>query len=233
MDADIYPVWQPAGKRRARCKPTSEIQKKLNQRNAARKLTRLVHSNFTDKDIALHLTYDEAPDTSEEAARDLSNFLRRVKRARAKAGLSELKYISTTEIGMKSGRIHHHIILSGGLDRDALEVLWGKGYANSKRLQFREDGVSGLTHYIVKDDRPFYKRWNQSKNLIKPEPTVRDGAVTRDEVREMQDAIDGKCAAYFEARYPGYELTRADYSINGINRGEYVTISMRRKRGGG
>lgn len=44
MDADIYPVFQPAGKRRARCKPTSAIQEKLNQRNAEKKITRLAHA---------------------------------------------------------------------------------------------------------------------------------------------------------------------------------------------
>ena len=45
MDADIYPVFQKPGTRRKRCKPTSEIQAKLNQRNAEKKLTRLVHNN--------------------------------------------------------------------------------------------------------------------------------------------------------------------------------------------
>lgn len=65
MDADIYPVFQPAGKRRARCKPTSAIQEKLNQKNAEKKITRLAHANFTEDDIALHLTYDELPEDEE------------------------------------------------------------------------------------------------------------------------------------------------------------------------
>ena len=54
---------------RDRCKPTSEIQQKLNQKNAEKKLTRLVHSKFTEDDIALHLTYHpgEEPQTEEEA----------------------------------------------------------------------------------------------------------------------------------------------------------------------
>ena len=30
MDADIYPVFQKPGRRRSRCKPTSEIQRRLN-----------------------------------------------------------------------------------------------------------------------------------------------------------------------------------------------------------
>lgn len=57
MDADIYPVFQKPGHRRSRCKPTSEIQRRLNQKNAEKRLTRLVHTNFTEDDIALHLTY--------------------------------------------------------------------------------------------------------------------------------------------------------------------------------
>ena len=40
MDADIYPVFQKPGRRRSRCKPTSEIQKRLNQKNAEKRLTR-------------------------------------------------------------------------------------------------------------------------------------------------------------------------------------------------
>lgn len=230
MDADIYPVFQPAGKRRARCKPTSAIQEKLNQKNAEKKITRLAHANFTEDDIALHLTYDELPEDEEQAQRDLYNYIRRVKRLRKKMGLPPLKYLSCTEVGKKSGRIHHHIIMSGGVDRDTLEKLWGKGYANSKRLQFKEDGITGLTRYVAKDHL-FYKRWNQSKNLVRPEPVVRDSAVTMDDLEEMEDAIEKKAAwQYFEGRYEGFTLTEATFTRNNINRGCYVNIEMRRRR---
>lgn len=230
MDADIYPVFQPAGKRRAKCRPTSETQKKLNQKNAEKKIVRLAHANFTEKDIALHLTYRENPESATMAQRDLYNFIRRVKRARKKEGLPELKYISCTEVGSRGGRVHHHMILSGGMDRDRLEALWGKGYANSKRLQFEEEGIAGLARYIVKG-RLFYKRWNQSKNLDVPQPIVRDGAVTQRELGEMEDAIDGKGAwNYFEGRHPGWVLERADYVRNGLNYGSYIRFEMRRGR---
>lgn len=230
MDADIYPVFQPAGKRRARCKPTSAIQEKLNQRNAEKKITRLAHANFTEDDIALHLTYDELPEDERQAQRDLRNYIRRVQRLRKKMGLPPLKYLSCTEVGKKSGRIHHHIIMSGGVDRDTLEKLWGKGYANSKRLQFKEDGITGLARYVAKDHL-FYKRWNQSKNLVRPEPVVRDSAVTMDDLEEMEDAIEKKAAwKYFEGRYEGFTLTEATFTRNNINRGCYVNIEMRRRR---
>ena len=230
MDADIYPVFQPAGKRRRKCNPTSEIQAKLNQRNAEKKITRLVHNNFTEEDIALHLTYDEVnkPESREAAQKDLYNFIRRLKRRYAKAGL-ELKYISCTECGKVNGRVHHHMFITGGCDRDEIEKLWGKGYANSKRLQFGEDGVCGLARYVIKD-RDAYKRWNQSRNLDIPEAQVRDGAVTSGDVAAMAYAIESKGAwEYFAERYPGFELTDAAVDINEVNRGMYIRVDMRKQ----
>ena len=231
MDADIYPVFQKPGARRKRCKPTSEIQAKLNQRNAEKKLTRLVHNNFTENDIALHLTYrnGEEPENEADALRVLGNFIKRLKRRYKKAG-KELKYISCTEYGKKTGRVHHHLIINGGYDRDEIEKLWGRGYANSKRLQFEEDGVTGLAHYIAKD-KHFFKRWNQSRNLDIPEAAQYDGQLNMDDIAEIKEAIDSKNAyQYFEERYPDFELVEAVYTQNNINRGIYIHFEMRRRR---
>lgn len=231
MDADIYPVFQKPGARRKRCKPTSEIQAKLNQRNAEKKLTRLVHNNFTENDIALHLTYrnGEEPENEADALRVLGNFIKRLKRRYKKAG-KELKYISCTEYGKKTGRVHHHLIINGGYDRDEIEKLWGRGYANSKRLQFEEDGVTGLARYIAKD-KHFFKRWNQSRNLDIPEAAQHDGQLNMDDIAEIKEAIDSKSAyQYFEERYPGFELVEAVYTQNNINRGIYIHFEMRRRR---
>lgn len=231
MDADIYPVFQKPGARRKRCKPTSEIQAKLNQRNAEKKLTRLVHNNFTENDIALHLTYrnGEEPENEADALRVLGNFIKRLKRRYKKAG-KELKYISCTEYGKKTGRVHHHLIINGGYDRDEIEKLWGRGYANSKRLQFEEDGVTGLARYIAKD-KHFFKRWNQSRNLDIPEPAQYDGQLSMDDIAEIKEAIESKNAyQYFEERYPDFELVEAVYTQNNINRGIYIHFEMRRRR---
>lgn len=231
MDADIYPVFQKPGARRKRCKPTSEIQAKLNQRNADKKLTRLVHNNFTENDIALHLTYrnGEEPENEADALRVLGNFIKRLKRRYKKAG-KELKYISCTEYGKKTGRVHHHLIINGGYDRDEIEKLWGRGYANSKRLQFEEDGVTGLARYIAKD-KHFFKRWNQSRNLDIPDAAQYDGQLNMDDIAEIKEAIDSKSAyQYFEERYPDFELVEAVYTQNNINRGIYIHFEMRRRR---
>lgn len=232
MDADIYPVFQKPGRRRSRCKPTSEIQRRLNQKNAEKRLTRLVHTNFTEDDIALHLTYrpGEEPETKEGAQRDLQNYIRRLKRRYTKLG-KEFKYISCTEYGKKTNRIHHHLIINGGLDRDEIEKLWGRGYANSIRLQFGPDGVTGLAHYIAKD-KLFFRHWNQSRNLVQPEPAQYDGKITMDEVGSLVDAIEEKNAwVQLEQRYPEYQLTSISYVRNAVNKGVYIHFEMRRRWG--
>ena len=154
LDVFIYPVFETGkhrGGKRAKRKPSTEAQKKLNQRHREEKLVRLLHANFTPEDLEIHLTYKgKQPESDEEAARNLRNYIRRIQRLRKKMGLPPLKYIAVTERGKRGGRYHHHITINGGIDRDTLESMWEHGYANSRRLQFTEDGLAGLGHYIVK-----------------------------------------------------------------------------------
>ena len=153
LDVYIYPVFETGklgGGKRAKKKPSTEAQKKLNQRHREEKLVRLLHANFTPEDLEIHLTYKgEQPGSDEEAARNLRNYIRRIQRLRKKMGLPPLKYIAVTERGKRGGRYHHHITVNGGIDRDTLESMWEYGYANSRRLQFTEDGLAGLGNYIV------------------------------------------------------------------------------------
>lgn len=234
MDIDIYPVFRPHGKRGKKCKPSSEIQKKLNHRNTTKKLIRLAHLNFSGNDIALTLTYDQEPGDEKAAQRMLYNFFQRIKRKRRKAGLSELKYISVTEQGKKSGRLHHHIIMSGGLDRDEVEKCWGRGYANSRRLQFGDNGISGLAHYITKG-KLLYRGYNCSKNLERPVPKTDDRKMTLRSVKKLKEIF--KCESekeYFEAMFEGYALTEATLMHNEVNERDYFFITMyRRKRNDG
>ena len=144
LDVYIYPTYRQGRSRGKRSKPTSAAQAKLNQRHREEKLVRLLHANFTPDDLEIHLTYQHQPESPEEAQRLLRNYIRRVQRARKKQGLPPLKYIAVTEKGSKNGRYHHHVTLSGGMDRDELENLWGLGYANSRRLQFTESRARSL-----------------------------------------------------------------------------------------
>lgn len=230
IDGEIYPVFQSAGKRRKKCKPTSAIQERLNQRNAEKKLTRIVRMNFSEGGVSVTCTYrkGEEPEGAEQAQRDAQNFIKRLKRLYRKAG-AELKYIYATECG-KSGNWHHHFIVTGGVDRDDIEDAWGKGYANGKRLKVEEDGLAGLSRYIVKERR-FYKRWSGSRNLLRPEPVQCDGQLSMFDVEEAADAIEeGRAHEWFENRWPDFELVEARCDRNGINRGVYIHFEMRRRR---
>lgn len=237
MDASIYPVFQLPGARRAKCKPTSEMQARLNQRHAELELTRLAHANFSEGDVMLTLTYREQPESVAAAEQQLRNYLRRVKRRRVKLGLAPLKYIYCTQRGEKYGRIHHHLMLNEGLDRDEVEGLWGLGYANARRIQYDSVyGIVGLSIYMAKGsqtraDRDTYRRYTCSRNLVRPEPQVIDGKVTREDLEEMADAIDGSGAAdFFEAMFEGYTLASATAVRNAANKSEYVHVQMWRKK---
>jgi hypothetical protein len=227
LDVYIFPTYRPGGRRGKKSKPTCEAQKKLNQRHRADKLVRLLHANFTPEDLEIHLTYTEQPESAEQAKKDLQNYLRRVRRRREKLGLSPLKYIAVTEKG-KNGRYHHHVTVNGEIDRDELESLWGMGFANSRRLQFTENGLAGLGHYVVKDPI-FSKAWNASKNLIDPEPKTRDGRISGHEAAEL--SRDTTNNAEYEKLYPGYLLADAGAFHNDVNGGQYIVARFYRKDG--
>lgn len=159
-----------------------------NEQNSRRRFLQLLHTNFGEDDIHASLTYTNKtlPQTLEEAEREEKNFLRRVAYLRKKKGLPPLEYISIPACtykkdGATPARIHHHIIMNGGLDRDEIEDLWRKrkrkgqkkgdkiGYANADRLQPEENGLAALCEYLAKQTGG-KKRWSSSHGLEKPEP---------------------------------------------------------------
>lgn len=235
LEVDIFPVFRKQNGRGRKAKPTSEVQARLNEHNAEQKLIRLLNANFTGDDIEIHLTYSDEnmPDTPQEAERDAKNFLRRVKRLRKRMGLSELKYVNIPEGGFAGTRFHFHITMNGGVDRSLLEELWGYGYANSKKLQFNENGVEGLARYVTKqfrthkDELPFRKRWTASKNLVIPEPKDRDGKLSRKRVQELA-TIEAECREPFERLYEGYILSEVRPFYNDFNGGYYLHVKMYR-----
>ena len=161
-----------------------------NEQNSRRRFLQLVHTNFGEGDIHVSLTYSggNLPPTVEDAEREEKNFLRRVAYARKKKGLPPLKYISIPACtykkdGVTPSRIHHHIIMNGGLDRDEIEDLWRKrkkkgqkkgdkiGYANADRLQPEENGLAALCEYLAKQTGG-KKRWSSSHGLETPKKDV-------------------------------------------------------------
>lgn len=164
-EVDIFSYTETVGskgKRARKRKKSSLIQKRLNDTNSKRYFIQLVETNFTEEDQRVDLTYAIMPESEEEADRMVTNFLKKIKRRRNKLHLTPLKYIWVNEKG-KNGRIHHHLIINGGLSREEIEDMWsypkrkGKtqeriGYVNCEPLQFSvKDGIKGLVNYITKE----------------------------------------------------------------------------------
>lgn len=60
--------------------------------------------------------------------------------------------------------------------------MWKLGRRNqTRRLDYDENGLSGLAHYITKDPKG-KKRWCASKNLKKPEEKRGDKDVSVQEI---------------------------------------------------
>ena len=198
LEVDIYNYTateqEVATRGRRSKKQVESTQKQIdwNDINAKRRFLQLVNTNFTANDIHVTLTYSIAnlPSTLEAAEHELHNFLRRVDYRRKKNGLSPLKYIIIPvcvykKDGVTPARIHHHVIMNGGLSRDDIEDLWRKrrkkgqkkgdkiGYANADRLQPEENGFVALCEYLAKQTGG-KKRWIPSKNLDKPEKEITD-----------------------------------------------------------
>ncbi|SNR85679.1 hypothetical protein SAMN05446037_100143 [Anaerovirgula multivorans] len=235
LEVEIFPISlrqkkQPRAKKK---KLTVPKQKRLNDKNSKKHLIRLINTNFTDEDLAIHLSYrdEDLPENEEEARKDIKNFFRRAKYHIKRNGLPALKYIAVIEYreekeGGETARLHHHIVMSGGIDRDKVEELWGKGWANTKRLQADEYGYEALARYISKDPRGS-KRWTQSKNLKQPKVEVSDSRYkSKKKIEEIAKAPEDR--EFFSKKYPGYILNSCKVEVNEITAGTHIYIKMRK-----
>ena len=102
------------GSRSDKVKPTKEQQKKINTRQAERKLRLLINNNFGFGDYHVVLDYMREkgkPDRAkDEMKKDIQVFLRECRKLYKKQGL-EFKYIHVMEIGKRGAR-HHHLVVN-------------------------------------------------------------------------------------------------------------------------
>ena len=154
-------------------KPTPEDVRKVNERNAVKRLRRLIAVNFRPGDYHIVLTYfkDSRPEPKEAAA-ILKKFLDRMRRWYRKQG-HEMKYIPVTEY--KRAAVHHHLIIN--MEEGSLQEIrrqW-KGGLHPTML-YEEGQYEDLAAYLVKEtkltfreeDAPSRLRYSASRNLKKP-----------------------------------------------------------------
>lgn len=163
-----------------------------NRRAAVRKLARIINANFSKRDEAIVLTYDDLallekgmPEgLSQEEAREyrhhaadkqLRLFCDRLRKLCKKAGVN-LRYVAvTSDIDGETGqpvRIHHHVIISGEASAFAERAWRKRGYVLCQGLQVSTDNFP-LAYYMLAQ---VGHEWNAksyiaSRNLQKPQET--------------------------------------------------------------
>lgn len=240
LECEIYPVFGREDERKvraARRNETPEKQKRLNRQRAERHITQLADANFTGKDIELTLTYRNHQPDFERCRKDVTNFVRKVKRYREKKGLKPLKYIYVIEGGWekKNGygmtRLHCHMMMNSGVSRELLEEIWEYGYANTKQLQPDEDrGLEELAKYMIKESKGHGRRFCCSRNLTKPWVKARDARISNRAVKAITRDFRYAAREEMEKRFPSYRFVECRAYISDQLDGVYIRVLMRRRR---
>lgn len=236
LEAEFFPITTDGRRytRGAKKKLSRTSQKKLNDKNARKHLRRMIEANFEEeKDYYCTFTYSNADSPCDYNAckRDINNFFRRIRRAREKAGLPELKYIYVIE---HTTRYNIHMIINGGLNRKVIKTLWGKGDIKKvEELQAGDHGFQALANYLCKewsnkklpDGR---KRYTTSKNLKKPDEKRRDNVFSPRFLEKLCKQCVGD-RDYWEKRYKGYTFVDAEPEYNEDYGAWYLSVFLRKR----
>lgn len=232
FEVEIYPEFTRTQAERAGAKRTSNAQRNLNDKNARKRVERLINANFTEGDYWITLTYDKKnlPEDIKEALKNMKNFIRRINYRRKREGLEKAKYIYVTEWSDKKKiRCHHHLIMDSGLTMDVVEKLWKCGKRNNvRRVSPDEDGLSGLAGYITKDPEGS-KRWCGSTNLKQPEERKNHRDFTEGRVKKIADGRED-LQEILEKKHKNMEYIRHEIRYNEINGKFYIYARMRERR---
>lgn len=205
---------------------TSDKQKRMNFKNACRKLMRLMNCNFKHgEDFHVTLTFkskSKARIDEKEARKEFKNFIKRLDRFRKANGLEKLKYIAAIGEGKSTG-IHFHICVNK-MDINDLLNTWKTskeaGRINFSILEFsNQNGLASLAEYFVKQElkkekdvkvsesasqnkKRLFKKWFGSRNLKKPR--VERKVIKRLFLKEEPKRLKKYKVTYYENDYNDY-----------------------------
>ena len=173
-------------------KPTPEQAEKINAKNRKDKMEQLVHSNFIGgKDYFATCTFTKFnkrrdwtkhPATTAEIEwikSETAKYMRKLRDAYKNVGL-ELRYIKVVEVRDEDGvgvRPHIHFFMNKS-NMDMIAQLWPHGRVTTSNLDTDYQSISELVSYFCKqklepeEKAILSKRWDQSRNLKKPEVEV-------------------------------------------------------------
>ena len=152
----------------------------------------------------------------------MCNYLRRMRALRARLGLPELKSAYTTEVthGERGTRYHHHLIVNGGISREAAEGLWRAGNVNSRAARPDGYGLSAWAHHMSKSREVQQKAGAHgfacSRNLKKPLITHADRKLS---VKGVQRLAERRLETVDDHRL--LNLAKAMREMTGVMRNLY------------
>lgn len=159
-------------KRGDNTRPTTEEQKKINERHAARRRIFKACENFEPGDMFIRLSYyqGERPENIDAAHEIFCKALKAVKRKD-----KSLKYMGVTELGSKGG-LHHHVLVPKEFDLNLIKKIWN---GDIHIRQTYSGDLSQLASYMTKGECDYMlenprshkeidKRYTASRNLKKP-----------------------------------------------------------------
>lgn len=243
--------------KRKRISPPHIIE--ANDRHSRNHLRQLVIHNFGVLDLYVTCTYAGENPSAEYAQRELQNFIARLKRLYSRYD-TEFKAIYVTEGGAeKDGgytRVHHHLVMSGGVPRDEVERCWRgrqdpgaetrRGYCNTALIQpdAGERGCERIAEYLAKSRTKNLdkgrRRWNCTRNIKRPVETVVDNRFSKKQsaeliadAREIQKAVKAesweRLRRLLEKRYDR-EMIDVIASVNPVDGHVYLSARFRRQQ---
>ena len=170
---------------------TPKKVQKENERRARETLRWSIAANFGWGDYHLVLTFIKKLRPGDEATliKIVQRFLRKMRRI-YKKNCAELKYIWAAGIGERGG-VHVHLICNSAVSLAATQALWEYGMVRASTLNDRGE-YEKLANYLIghfkvsdEEGMDFFKRWNSSRNLIKPTVKIEEikARLWREEIR--------------------------------------------------
>lgn len=247
LEVEIYPSFRKEIPemirqfKKKKSRESSEQQKNLNDRNAKKKLMRLIHENFYTGDYWCTLTFKEEPQDLEMTEKLCHNFFRRINRARKKKGLDNAKYVYVIEEGTTgTERFHLHLMMDNGLTKEEVESKWNLGASTIRTLNYyKEENFIGVCKYMMKDEETYKRtasrlkgkrRWGSSKgNLRMPKPSKNRTKMSKKKVMDMVLHQDG-IAEKLERDYPKYQFKEVEIRYSEWNGLFYIYARMQDRR---
>lgn len=163
--------------RREKKRMSSAAQKYINSKAQRSQLEFLLAANVRQGDWFLTLTYDDAhlPDSWDRANKNMQAFARKLRESRRPGKTVYFYNIERCHWDERPEcchRWHHHLVVSGDVDLEAIREMWGRGLVLDKRLILDADHTFGaLASYLLKESNEFpgKRGWRCSRGLQKPE----------------------------------------------------------------